>query len=223
MSTPNPLQAAPAAIPANPQEARAQLDAHKLARVNGTFVGTDAEWFERSEYLARLVQGEQVAPPPAAPLTMQDKLDAQYDELMKPPALGERYNFAPPPPGDTTPPEEIADVQVKAAEALRAAGIPTHLGGPIYDGIDAMARRFADASESDIQTQLSVTQGQLSTLWGEQAKARIDAITEFLVVKSQGSRLLADILDHMPFTIYGNSAVMEYLDRVVQHRLKTRR
>jgi hypothetical protein len=206
--------------PASPDAARAALDSLRNERLANRL--SQDQYLSRSEYLQRVIAGEKIAAVDPHAITQEQRFTQQYDELMQPPGPGVRYNFGSPPPGDTTPKEDLDAINVKAAEALRAAGIPAHLGGPIYDSIDAMARKFADASESDIQLQLSSTKGRLQSLWGDQSTARIDAISNFLVEKANASAFLGEILDHTPWAIFGDPVVMEYLDRVVQHRARRR-
>lgn len=84
-----------AQAPLTPEAARTELEALRQDRIAGKV--TDAEFFSRSDFLARTANGEQVQPPPNPYPTLAQRFEAQWSEWMSPPAESHQYGTLPQP------------------------------------------------------------------------------------------------------------------------------
>lgn len=214
---PASVASAPAqgSVSPTPDQARASLEQLRADRLEGKV--TDRDFFERSDYLARLAHGEQnVAPPPTRfeHMTPQEQEQHLVDEAMQP-AQADEYDL----PGATS----SRDLEVKSRfrEAMADIGLPKQYGAFFYEQVDNHLQRFAMASPEAIDAHIASSTSKLQAQWGDQYEARIVAVSDLLDDVAQGNPFVARLLDHAPY-VFADPWIMHTL-WLVDERKKRRR
>jgi hypothetical protein len=201
--------------PADANQARTALDALRQQRLDG-LVG-EVQYLARSDFLARLANGEQASAPDLTARTSEEQLHAAFEQAMAP-AKPDEYQF--------TWTEAVQDEFGQAFDAelrtaFSAAGIPKELGGSLFQAIDQHASRIVDGTPDQQQSAINVTAGLLRQRFGDQFNARIDAIDEIVAIATATSAALAELMDERPWLL-ADLEVMLTLDAIAQHRVRSR-
>lgn len=202
--------------PATPEAAQASLDSLRNDRIAGRV--DQNRYLDRVEYLQRVIAGEKVQAIDPYCVTTEQRLERQYSEMMKP-AAGHEYEFAYEPGFEHTPQTLAIDRELR--EAFAGAGIPKHLGGPLFGVIESTSKRFADADEATRQSQIHHVTSQLQSLWGDKFKDRLDAVDELVCDLASRSSAVGELLDESPWFLADVSA-MAWLDTIAQHKKRAK-
>lgn len=188
-----------------PEQRTARMEELRQGRIAGTV--TDRE-FREFEALAAVEKYSATA------LTVDERLQGQIGEIMAP-AKPHEYDLTYP---ATIPRDEaMVDFDSGIREAFVAAGIPKHLGGPIFEAADRLAHNLAKAPPEVRQQHIAETTAKLHARWGNEFKARVDAVDELVAIACAQSPGLAEIIDEAPY-ILADESIWLHLDTIAQHR-----
>jgi hypothetical protein len=206
--------------PATPEAARAELEQLRLARVENKV--TQADYLARSDYLARLAAGEQDVQPPAERLELAapDQQERRIvDELMQP-AQAHQYRLPPAiDPATGRPSDELEAVNTAVRTAMAEAGVPQQYGGQMYEQVNGLLERFAEASPDQVRAHTESVGAKLRETWGGEYAARVQAVNDLLAEVATKNPVVAELLDEAPHA-FADPWVMQSLWNVAEHRAR---
>jgi hypothetical protein len=150
---------------------------------------------------------------------MEQRFEQQRNEMMAP-AQPHEYQISYPPAVVRDDAFIAFDSEVR--NAFSAAGIPKHLGEPIFEAADRLSYELADAPQEIRQQRIEQTSAKLREMWGDQFRARLDAVDQIIAEAASHSETLGEIIDESPWLL-ADPAIWEFCDRVAQHRASKKR
>jgi hypothetical protein len=198
------------------EAAPAALEQLRADRLNGK-LGQDA-YLQRSEYLHGVLAAEPGAAAPAPPkafATQDEQLEQSYANHMQAPKPEHYANL---PQAKAFEGDEALAFDTAVRNCFHRGGIPAHLAPSILEGVIKNFDTLAGADESARAAALSASQAKLREYWGQDFDARLNQVDELVADMVEASPELGDMYDRAPWLFAADPAVMEYLDRVAQHR-----
>jgi hypothetical protein len=198
------------------EQAPAALERLRADRASGK-IHSEHHYLERSEYLHGVMAADPAAAQPAAPKafeTQDERLEQSYADQMQAPKP-EHYTL--PQAAAFKGNDQVAfDAGVRAV--FHRGGVPQHLAAPILEGVIGNFDTLAGADEDSRQAKLSESQAVLRKWWGDDFDARFSKVNDLVADMLEASPELGEMFDNAPWLFAANPAVMDYLDRVAQHR-----
>lgn len=202
--------------PAITQElARTKLVELRDRRLAGSV--SDRDFATEMVRLGPIAAGEPPDSLQAPSLSIEENLLREVDALM---AGAQPHEYLLP-PFHAEPTGESVQWDNDMRSAMSAAEIPKHLGGPIFESINNVAGRLANASPSDRDAAIQSTAMQLHASWGDQFDKRLDAIDELIFTATEKHPRFAEIIYSAPWLL-ADPALLTHLDTVAQHRVNKR-
>lgn len=193
-------------------EAQARVQALRQQRIEGKV--SDFEFHRQMATLGPAAASE-TAP---ATLTMSDEFERQRDEIMAG-ARPQDYQFAYPPGADVK--GEVLEFDSAIRSAMSDAGIPKHLGAPIFAAVDSLAGKFANASPQAVEAHVGSVSYQLRQAWGSEHAVRAQAVADLIAQMAEKHPRIGQLVDAAPWLL-ADVGIAQAPWNVIEHRTRKR-
>jgi len=101
------------------------------------------------------------------------------------------------------------------------AGIPKHLGAPIFAAVDSLAGKFANASPQAVEAHVGSVSYQLRQAWGSEHAVRAQAVADLIAQMAEKHPRIGQLVDAAPWLL-ADVGIAQALWNVIEHRTRKR-